>query len=68
MNYIIVNGMEFAYTWQDFGTYRRLHVYQNDILLGKKDLPIPVDIGLGVIEYSVKSILRGQSEIKQASI
>ena len=60
---VVVNGKNYAATWQDFGTYKRINVFEINLLslrlIGFKDYPIRVDTGMGTIMYSVKSILEG---------
>lgn len=56
---VIVNGKEYGFQWQDFGSFSRINVYQNGKRIGFKDYPIRVDTGMGTIKYSVKSILEG---------
>lgn len=59
MAYHKVDGQMFGYTWHDYGTHMKLRIYRNDRLLGHKDFPVSTDTGNGVIEYSVRSLLKG---------
>jgi hypothetical protein len=56
---VTVDGMEFAITWHDYGSFMKLRVFQNDKLLGHKNFPIATDQGQGVVAYAVRSILKG---------
>lgn len=53
----IVNGMEYAFTWFDFGSFIRLSIYVQGHSLGYKDFPLTTDTGRGVVEHTVKSLL-----------
>jgi hypothetical protein len=59
MAHIKVDGTMYAYTWHDFGSYMRLRIFRDDRVLGHKDFPISTDQGQGVIEYSIRSLLKG---------
>ena len=54
-----VDGTEFEVTWHDYGSFTKLRVYQNGKALGFKDFPLTTDQGQGIIEYSVRSLLKG---------
>lgn len=56
---VIVDGMEFAIIWMDYGSFMRLRVFRNDKVLGYKDFPLTTDTGQGVIEYTVRSLVKG---------
>jgi hypothetical protein len=61
--FVKVDGMEFELTWMDYGTFRRLTVFQNGKSMGRKDFPIATDTGRGVVEYTVRSILKGAQNV-----
>lgn len=65
---IIMNGMKFELTVQDFGTHNKVRVYQDKKVIGFKDFPIRVELSNGVIEWTVKSLLRGNDGQNQVSI
>lgn len=57
-----VDGTEFELVWTDLGSKVRLSVFKDRMNLGHKDFPLATDTGRGVIEYTVRSILRGKDE------
>ena len=52
-----VDGKEYGTFWQDFGSFKRLTVYQNDKRIGWRNLPINVDLGIGTVQYVIRSFL-----------
>jgi hypothetical protein len=57
---VIVDGMEFAVKWHDFGSYLKMNVFQNDKLIGSKQFPIATDTGDGVVTYAIRSLLKAK--------
>lgn len=61
---IIVDGQDYSVTWQDFGHFRRLNVFQNDKKLGHKDFTLNIDMGEGTVFYVIRKLLRDKQYAK----
>jgi hypothetical protein len=55
-NPVKVDGVIYGVVWQDFGTFNRLNVYENDKKVGHRDLPIAIDQDLNIIRYVVRKM------------
>lgn len=63
-----VDGKKFAVTWQDFGSYFKMNVFQNGKQFGSKKFPILVDTGDGVMAYAIKSMMRAKQDGKATDL
>ena len=57
-----VDGTNFELTIQDYMSHWKIRVYQNNKVIGFRDLPIKTDLGKGVLTYTVRSLLRSKNE------
>jgi hypothetical protein len=54
---IAVDGIIYGTMWQDFGTYVRLDVYQNNRRIGYRKLPRLVDQGDRTVKYLIRRMV-----------
>jgi hypothetical protein len=59
---ILVNGKEYDYMWQDFGSFKRLVVFKDGKRFGYRNLSISVDEGLSTINYFILRMCQSDSE------
>ena len=54
---VIVDNKEYAITWQDYGEFIRLNVFQNDKRIGFRDLPLLVDTDFKMVQYCIRRMV-----------
>ena len=54
---IIVDDVQYEFMWMDFGHYYRFVLFQNDIRLGFRDVPVPVEKSHRMMVYLVRRMV-----------
>lgn len=56
-----VDGVDYEVTIQDYGTHWKVRVYRNEKVIGVKDYPFRIHLGMGVYTHLIRSIEKGQN-------
>lgn len=64
---VIVDNVEYFYVCQDFERFIRINVFQNEKLIGRRDMPHTIRIDDLIIQYLIKRIRLGEYGINEKS-
>ena len=54
---VMVDGKEYAITWQDYGSFIRLNVFQDEKRIGFRDLPLLTDTNYRTVRYLIRRMV-----------